>query len=72
MNSLTVEEIVKYAIRIEEESYNFYKKASKIIKEGNLTSLVLELADQELNHLNQLNNLLDDKSQLSEILISIP
>jgi len=66
MEELTVEEIIKYAMRIERESYQFYRKASRFLEGNELAVLTDELAQQEVDHVNQLKGLLEDKSITEE------
>ncbi|MCD6587285.1 MAG: hypothetical protein J7K88_01900 [Candidatus Fermentibacteraceae bacterium] len=61
MRELTVEEIIRYAQRIEKESYNFYKEAVKRFSPGNLRNTADELAESEMLHLNRLRKLLEEK-----------
>ncbi|MBU2510873.1 ferritin family protein [bacterium] len=43
-------EILDMAIQIEKNGYAFYKQAAEDIKDGDIKSFLLELADMELNH----------------------
>jgi len=61
MEELTVEEIIKYAMRIERESYGFYRRASKFLGGSELGSLTDDLAKEEVEHVNQLKSLLDEE-----------
>lgn len=73
MEELTAEEVIKYAVRIEQESYQFYKKAAKMLEGSDLARLAEELADQEVGHINHLRELIKedeaDESALSRLLI---
>jgi rubrerythrin len=71
MEELTAEEIVKYAIRIEQESYKFYKKASRMLEGSDLATLACELAEQEVGHINQLKGLLKEDEVIDEELSSL-
>ncbi len=66
MEEITVEEIIKYAMRIERESYQFYRKASRFLEGNELAVLTDELAQQEVEHVYQLKGLLEDKSITEE------
>jgi rubrerythrin len=61
MEELTVEEIIKYAMRIERESYGFYRKASKFLEGSGLEGLTRTLAEEEVGHLNQLRSLIEQE-----------
>ena len=61
MEELTVEEIIKYAVRIERESFGFYRKASKFLGGSEVGLLTDELAQEEVDHMNQLKGLLDEE-----------
>jgi rubrerythrin len=66
MEELTVEEIIKYAIRVEQEAYQFYKKASRILGGNELKSITDELAEQELGHINQLKMYIKEDTVIEE------
>jgi len=61
MEELTVEEIIRYAIRIERESFLFYRKVSRILDKSKMRSIIDELCDQEAQHLNKLKRLISDE-----------
>ena len=67
MKKLTVKEIIKFGMKIEKESYRFYRTASKKLEDNETRSLTGELAKQELDHLNKLKNLLNEEN-VNEIL----
>ena len=60
MKRLTVREIIKFGIKIEKESFRFYRNASKKIEDNETKSLTDDLADQEIEHLNKLQILLNE------------
>ncbi len=60
MKEFSVEEIIHYSQKVEQESYSFYKDAESRI-EGDVVPLVKELQDAEVQHLNKLRNLLEEK-----------
>lgn len=66
MEELTIEEIIRYAIRIEQASVLFYRKASKRLEGNALKSLTDELGDQEMEHLTELKKLLNNEILFSE------
>jgi rubrerythrin len=55
MKTLTVREILEYAIRVEEESVRFYRSAEKVLVDDAALYMVHILADEEMNHVNQLH-----------------
>ena len=68
MKRLTVREIIKFGIKIEKESFRFYKNASKNIEDNETKLLTDDLADQEIEHLNKLQRLLnEDRVTTSEL-----
>lgn len=60
MKEFSVEEIVHYSQKVEQESYAFYKEAELRV-EGEVVPLIQELQDAEIQHLNKLRNLLEEK-----------
>lgn len=58
MNSEDFQKIIANAIDSEVESYTFYKSVSERVKDANLKSLFLELAEDEKNHREYLQNVL--------------
>ncbi|MEA1971803.1 MAG: ferritin family protein [Candidatus Cloacimonadota bacterium] len=66
MKELTIKEIIEYAIKIEKESYNFYKIAENIVKDIDAKKLVSLLANEEIDHQNRLKALIDEKKVSAE------
>ncbi len=64
MREFSAEEIIKFAQRIEEESYNFYRRANETLDDSELKKLTKELSNAEVDHLNRLRKLIDE-SQLT-------
>ena len=69
MEELTVEEIIRYAIRVEQVSFAFYRMASEILRGNELQFFTDELADKEVEHIVLLKDLLKENSISSEDLI---
>ncbi len=65
MKEFSVEEIINFAQKIEEESYNFYKKANQTLTDPELKKLTEELSNAEIDHLNRLRKLTNE-SQLTK------
>lgn len=61
MELFSVHEIIEYAIKIEQESFAFYTKASEIVKDKNVKDLVTMLASEEIDHQNRLRELIDEE-----------
>ena len=57
MRELTLNEIIEYAEKIELESYSFYSKAKEIITDNDVKEILIQLADDEKIHYNQLRGL---------------
>jgi rubrerythrin len=68
MEQLTVEEIIKYAIRVEQESYQFYRKASRVLTGSELKALVDELSELEVCHIRDLKGYIKDDTEVEEAL----
>jgi rubrerythrin len=66
MEQLTVEEIIKYAIRMEQESYQFYRRASRILAGNALKELVDELSEHEVCHIGELKGYIKDETEVDE------
>jgi rubrerythrin len=66
MEQLTVEEIIKYAIRVEQESYQFYRRASRILAGNELKTLVDELSEHEVCHISELKGYIKDDTEVDE------
>lgn len=60
MKSFSVEEIIKYSQKIEQESYAFYKEAEGKIENKEVKELTRELQEAEMKHLNKLKGLLQE------------
>jgi hypothetical protein len=59
MEELTLEEIIKYSMRVHQDSFIFYRRASKRV--GNvLRPLTHALADDKAHQLKELKNLLSE------------
>jgi rubrerythrin len=73
MKTLTVQEIVEYAIRIEEESFRFYRSAGTILVDEHALEVVHMLADEEMKHVNWLRDLVQkpevSSSEMDEVII---
>ncbi len=68
MKEFTVSQVLEYSKNIEQESYDFYKSASAVLKDAELKELVLGLADEELKHYNRINKLLEKAALTAEML----
>jgi rubrerythrin len=66
MEQLTVEEIIKYAIRVEQESFQFYRRASRILAGSELKGLVDELSEQEVCQISELKAYIKDDTEVDE------
>ena len=71
MEELTVEELIRYILMAEQESFQFYRKASKFLGGNELKLLIDELADQEREHIKGLKGLLNDETLPAEDLIPL-
>jgi rubrerythrin len=60
---MTVEGIMRRAIRVEEDAYNFYTGASKIVKLPHVQDMLNELADEEVKHKEKLEELLEGNTK---------
>jgi len=66
MEELTLEELIKYTVRIQQDSFLFYRKAARIL-EGNVMKPVTdELADFKVDQLKRLKDLLSEYALASE------
>ncbi len=63
---MNANELMDLAIKAEEESYEFYKRASEITKFANVKDLLLELANEELKHKDILISLKKGKMVFKE------
>lgn len=66
MKELTLGEIVEFSQRIEQESFDYYKKAQTNLQEEALIKLTEELAQSELEHFNILRDLLEQSNLREE------
>jgi len=62
----TIKEIIEYAQKIEQESFSFYTKASEIVSDEEVKSMVLQLAKEEVGHYNFLGTLLENSKVTPE------
>ena len=60
MEELTVEEIIKYAVRAQQYSFIFYRRAGKKLQGNRLKRITDNLADQSADRLNRLKALLSE------------
>ncbi len=60
MEELTVEEIIKYAVRAQQYSFIFYRRAGKNLQGNRLKRFTDNLADQSADRLNRLKALLSE------------
>lgn len=58
-NDMIVEEIIRKAIRFEEEAYDFYTGASRMVELLHIGDMLNELADEEVKHKERLEKLLE-------------
>lgn len=66
MKELSVQEIIEFSQRVEQESYDYYKAAGeKFSSVPDLVALTEELARAEIDHFNRLRALLNE-TKLSE------
>jgi len=61
MELFNVHEIIEYAIKIEQESFAFYTKASEIVNDKDVKDLVTLLASEEVDHQNRLRALINEE-----------
>ena len=59
MKEIIVEEVLNYSKKIELESYSFYKESAVVLESSDLKLVVEDLAEEEMNHYNRLNKLLE-------------
>lgn len=64
-NVMKIEDILKYAIKIENESMKFYRDAVGIVKDESVKTLVTELEMEELKHEARLADMLDSVTGLT-------
>jgi rubrerythrin len=66
MEQLTVEEVIKYAIRVAQESYQFYRRASRMLAGSELKALIDDLSEHEVCHINELKSYIKDDTEVDE------
>jgi len=66
MEELTLEELIKYTVRIQQDSFLFYRKAARILEGNEMKPVIDGLADFKVNQLKQLKNLLSEYTLASE------
>ncbi len=59
MEKLTVEDVLAFAMRIEEESFRFYRTARDVFGVDDSSRIMDQLAQEEMNHINWLRELLE-------------
>ncbi len=69
MKIFTVKEIIEYAIKIENESFQFYTRASQKIEAGDVKDLLVKLSSEEIDHQNRLKELLDEEKVAADTLL---
>ena len=57
-NSPSIEEILKRAVRFEEQAYDFYMGAVDMVKQPHIKKTLQELAGEEVNHKEKLEALI--------------
>lgn len=60
MEELTVEELIKYAVRVQQDSFIFYRKAGRKLEGNQLKRFTDLLADHTADRLAALKNLLSE------------
>jgi rubrerythrin len=60
MEELTIEEMIRYTVRIQQDSFLFYRKAARLLEGNELKALADALADDKVHHLRELKNLLNE------------
>jgi rubrerythrin len=58
MSLLSVSEVVQFAIRIEENGYNFYQRFADTLKSAGEKEIFSYLADEEAKHIKTFENML--------------
>jgi rubrerythrin len=66
MEELTLEELIKYTVRIQQDSFLFYRKAVRILEGNEMKTVIDELADFKADQLKQLKDLLSEYMLASE------
>ena len=59
--SMTLNQVLKIAVKEEIKAYNLYDSTSKIVKNPGTKTMLLELAREELNHQKLLENIIQEK-----------
>jgi rubrerythrin len=70
MNQFRLEDVIRHAQKIEQESHAFYAAAEPRMAEGPLRDLVRELAAAEVEHFNRLRGLLEERRLQADELAS--
>jgi rubrerythrin len=60
LEELTLEELIRYTVRIEQDSFLFYRRAARILEGNPLQPLTDDLADFKVSHLKQLKELIGE------------
>lgn len=60
MEELTLEELIRYTVRIEQDSFLFYRRAARILEGNALRPFTDDLADFKVGQLKQLKGLLGE------------
>jgi rubrerythrin len=60
LEELTLEELIRYTVRIEQDSFLFYRRAARILEGNPLRPLTDDLADFKVGQLKQLKGLLGE------------
>lgn len=66
MEELTLEELIKYTVRIQQDSFLFYRKAARILEGNEMKPVIDGLADFKADQLKQLKDLLSEYTLASE------
>lgn len=66
MEELTLEELIKYTVRIQQDSFLFYRKAARILEGNEMKPVIDGLADFKVDQLKQLKDLLSEYTLASE------
>jgi rubrerythrin len=60
MEELTLEELIRYTVLVQQDSFLFYRKAARILEGSELKPLTDELADFKASQLKKLRELLSE------------
>jgi len=66
MEELTLEELIKYTVRIQQDSFLFYRKAARILEGNEMKPVTDELADFKVDQLKRLKDLLSQYTLVPE------